>query len=227
MLTHARTWMFCCLVVLTMLTLFSCWASPGVPVSPTLTPTLSPLPSPTATTAPTPTSTATPTPTPKPAWRPCPKSQAAPCLLPPPAEAQALRAAFAVLLHRIRLPLTDDTSLLAYDRDASIAAARAYLDPDYDWPLLDTAFIFIYADSQPPQIHCSTAHHCRVTQTIHGIHAVLIFDAEMCRALDSVPCLAPLRADQLDATDNRITAEFHRDPDGGWRLTDWETVGLP
>ena len=145
-----------------------------------------------------------------------------------------MRAAFAVLLYRTRLnapPLTDEATLLAYDRDASIQAARAYLAPDYAWPLLETDFVFIYADPKPrlPRIRCVTTDHCRVTQTIPGIHAVLIFDAEMCRDLGSVPCLVPLRADQLDARDNRITAEFHYDGDrdGGWRLTDWETTGLP
>ena len=142
-----------------------------------------------------------------------------------------MRAAFAVLLSRTRLnapPVTDEATLLAYDRDASIAAARAYLDPDYVWPLLETDFVFVYADPQPrpSHIHCPAIDSCRVIQTIYGIHAVLIFDADMCRDLGSVPCLAPLRADQLDARDNRITAEFQRVSDD-WRLIGWETIGLP
>ncbi len=150
-------------------------------------------------------------------------------LTPPVAEEQALRAAFAVLLQRTRVAATDEATLLAYDRDASIAQARDYVAVDFfAWPLLDTQFVFVHTALGPENpIRCADTTHCSVTQAVLGIQAVLIFDPAMCQALGSAPCLAQLGDDQIDARDNLVTATFAQGTDGGWRLTGWEAIALP
>lgn len=166
--------------------------------------------------------TATSDPNQRPATR-VPRAEA-----PTPSEAAALHEAFAVLLQRTRLLTADDDTLLAYDRAASIAAARALLAPDFDWPLLETDFVFVYTELGPENaIVCETPDRCRVTRAVLGIQAVLIFDAEMCADLGPAPCLTLLRDDQLDARDNLVTAEFRRAPDGSWQLIAWDAVPLP
>ena len=147
---------------------------------------------------------------------------------PTPADTAALRAAFATLLHRTRVLTAADETLLAYDRPASIAATRPLLADAFAWPLLETDFVFVYSELGPENpLVCATFDRCRVTQAVLGIQAVLIFDAEMCATLGPPPCLTPLHADQLDARDNLITADFRREPDGSWRLVAWEAVPLP
>ena len=148
--------------------------------------------------------------------------------VPTPADTAALRTAFAVLLHRTRVLTAGDDTLLAYDRGASIAAARALLADDFAWPFLETDFVFIYSELGPENpIVCETPDRCRVTQAVLGIQAVLIFDAEMCAEIGPVPCLTLLHADQLDARDNLITADFRRAAPDEWRLVAWEAVPLP
>ncbi len=149
-------------------------------------------------------------------------------LTPPAAEEQALRTAFAVLLQRTRVTAADEATLLAYDRDASIAQARDHVAMDFAWPLLDTPFVFVHTTLGPENpIHCDDTTHCRVTQAVLGIQAVLIFDPAMCQSLGSAPCLAQLGDDQIDARDNLVTATFAQGVDGGWRLTGWEAIPLP
>lgn len=148
-------------------------------------------------------------------------------LTPPIADEQTLRAAFAVLLQRTRV-LDAEAALAAYDRDASIAQARDYVAADYAWPLLDTQFVFVHSALGPENpIRCDDTAHCRVTQAVLGIQAVLIFEPAMCQALGGAPCLAQLSDDQIDARDNLVTATFRLSPDGVWRLTGWETTALP
>jgi hypothetical protein len=179
-----------------------------------------------------PVATATPAPTAKPpgdGWEERRDAQSgAVYLVPPPEEAQALRAAFADLLHRVRVARADPAQLRAYDRAAAIDRARAHLAPDVAWPHLETDFVFVYTalgDENP--VRCADADHCRVVRAVLGIEAVLIFDAAMCEGAGPAPCLAPLADDQIDARDNLVTADFRRDPDGAWRLTAWESVPLP
>jgi hypothetical protein len=149
-------------------------------------------------------------------------------LVPPPAEEQALREAFAVLLHRTRARQADAGALLTYARDLSVAQARALVADGYAWPLLDTQFVFVYTELGPEnEVRCSDATHCRVTQAVLGIESVLIFDAAMCGSPESTPCLAPLSDEQIDARDNLVTADFRREDDGAWRLVAWETQPLP
>ena len=147
---------------------------------------------------------------------------------PTPSDVAALRDAFAVLLHRTRVLTADDDTLLAYDRSASIAAARELLASDFAWPLLETDFVFVYTELGPENaIVCESPDRCRVTRAVLGIQAVLIFDSEMCADLGPAPCLALLRDDQLDARDNLVTADFRREPDGNWRLVAWDAAPLP
>lgn len=149
-------------------------------------------------------------------------------LTPPAAVEQTLRAVFAALLQRTRVAATDEATLLAYDRAASIAQARDYVAADFTWPLLDTQFVFVHTASGPENpIRCDDTTHCQVTQAVLGIQAVLIFDPAMCQSLGHVPCLAELSDDQIDARDNLVTATFAQGPDGGWRLTGWEAIALP
>ena len=149
-------------------------------------------------------------------------------LTPPDAEEQALRAAFAVLLQRTRLAAADEATLLAYDREASIAQARDYVATDFAWPLLDTSFVFVHTALGPENpIRCDDTTHCSVTQAVLGIQAVLIFDPAMCQSAGHVPCLAQLGDDQIDARDNLVTATFVQGADGSWRLTGWEALALP
>jgi hypothetical protein len=118
--------------------------------------------------------------------------------------------------------------LLSYDPQTSIAVARRYVATDFSWPLLETDFVFVYTTrGREPPLQCKSTTRCRVVQELYGIHSVLLCDATLCREFGHVPCLVPLRDDQLDARDNRILADFRRDPDGVWRLTGWETVPLP
>lgn len=149
-------------------------------------------------------------------------------LTPPAAEEQALRAAFAVLLQRTRVEAADEATLLAYDREASIAQAREYVAADFAWSLLDTPFVFVHTALGPENpIRCDDTTLCSVTQAVLGIQAVLIFDPAMCQSTGSVPCLAQLGDDQIDARDNLVTATFVQGADGGWRLTGWEALALP
>ncbi len=149
-------------------------------------------------------------------------------LTPPTAEEQALRAAFAVLLQRARVEAADEATLLAYDYDVSIAQAREYVTADFGWPLLDTPFVFVHTALGPENpIRCADTTHCSVTQAVLGIQAVLIFDPAMCESTGSVPCLAQLGDDQIDARDNLVTATFVQGADGGWQLTGWEAIALP
>jgi hypothetical protein len=149
-------------------------------------------------------------------------------LTPPAAEEQALRAAFAVLLQRTRVEATDEATLLAYDRDASIAQARDYVAADFAWPLLDTQFVFVHTALGPENpIRCDDTTHCQVTQAVLGIQSVLIFDPAMCQSLGSAPCLAQLSDEQIDARDNLVTATFVQGTDGVWRLSGWEAMALP
>ena len=179
---------------------------------------------------PTVTATAPPTETPVPSgWqeqRDTPSG--AVYLTPPAAEEQALRAAFAVLLQRTRVEVADEATLLAYDRETSIAQAREYVAADFVWPLLDTQFVFVHTASGPENpIRCDDTTHCSVTQAVLGIQAVLIFDPAMCQSLGSAPCLAQLSDDQIDARDNLVTAMFAQGTDGVWRCTGWEALALP
>jgi len=149
-------------------------------------------------------------------------------LTPPAAEEQALRTAFAVLLQRTRVAAADEATLLAYDYEASIAQAREYVATDFAWPLLDTPFVFVHTALGPENaIRCDDTTHCSVTQAVLGIQAVLIFDPAMCQSTGSVPCLAQLGDDQIDARDNLVTATFIQGADGGWRCTGWEALALP
>jgi len=149
-------------------------------------------------------------------------------LTPPTAEEQALRAAFAVLLQRTRVEAADEATLLVYDREASIAQAREYVAADFAWPLLDTPFVFVHTALGPENpIRCDDTTHCSVTQAALGIQAVLIFEPAMCQSTGSVPCLAQLGDDQIDARDNLVTATFIQGADGVWRLTGWEAIALP
>ena len=149
-------------------------------------------------------------------------------LTPPATEEQALRAAFAVLLQRTRVEASDEATLLAYDRDASIAQAREYVATDFAWPLLDTPFVFVHTALGPENaIRCDDTTHCSMTQAVLGIQAVLIFDPAMCQSSGSVPCLAQLGDDQIDARDNLVTATFAQGADGVWRCTGWEAIALP
>ncbi len=101
--------------------------------------------------------------------------------VPPLAEAQALREAFATLLYRVRVPHADEATLLAHDREASIAQARALVAEDYAWPLLETPFVFVYGTLGPEnEILCADTTHCRISQAVLGIESVLIFDEAMC-----------------------------------------------
>ena len=191
--------------------------------APRIDPQATPLP-PTATALPSPTAT------PRPAgWQEQrdPRSGAV-YLTPPAAEEQALRTAFAVLLQRTRVAATDEATLLAYDRDASIAQAREYVAADFVWPLLDTTFVFVHTALGPENpIRCADTTHCAVTQAVLGIQAVLIFDPAMCQSTGSVPCLAQLGDDQIDARDNLVTATFIQSADSVWRLIGWEAIALP
>jgi len=149
-------------------------------------------------------------------------------LTPPPGEVRVLRAAFAALLHRTRVLSTSDAELLAYDREVSMSQARALLADDFDWSLLETLFVFVHSGMGPENtILCADTAHCRVTQAVLGIEAVLIFDDEVCASAGAVPCLAPLTDAQLDGRDNLITADFEKDAAGVWKLTHWEMSALP
>ena len=149
-------------------------------------------------------------------------------LTPPAAEEQALRTAFAVLLQRTRVEATDEATLLAYDRNVSIAQAQDYVATGFAWPLLDTQFVFVHTALGPENpIRCDDTTHCSVTQAVLGIQSVLIFDPAMCQALSSAPCLAQLSDDQIDARDNLVTATFVQGTDDVWRLTGWEALALP
>ncbi len=183
-----------------------------------------------ATSMPTVTATASPTVTPRPTgWQEQRDDRTgAVYLTPPAAEEQALRAAFAVLLQRTRVAAADEATLLAYDYNASIAQARECLAADFAWPLLDTPFVFVHTALGPENpIRCDDTTHCAVTQAVLGIQAVLIFEPAMCQSTGSVPCLAQLGDDQIDARDNLVTATFVQGADGGWRLTGWEALALP
>jgi hypothetical protein len=149
-------------------------------------------------------------------------------LAPPTADVAALRNAFAVLLHRTRVQQTSQEALLAYDLDLSRAQAAHLVAEGYAWPLLDIPFVFVYTELGPEnEVRCTGATHCRVTQAVLGIQSVLIFDAAMCGSPESTPCLAPLTDEQIDARDNLVTADFHKEVDGVWRLVAWETTPLP
>ena len=179
-----------------------------------------------------PTATALPSPTatPRPAgWQEQRDPRSGEVYLTPPAtEEQALRAAFTVLLQRTRVEAADEATLLAYNREASSAQAREYVATDFAWSLLDTPFVFIHTALGPENpIRCADTMHCRITQAVLGIQAVLIFDPAMCQALGSAPCLAQLGDEQIDARDNLVTATFIQGTDGGWRLTGWEAIALP
>jgi len=183
-----------------------------------------------ATPMPTVTATAPPTATPRPAgWQEQRDARTGEVYLTPPAaEEQALRAAFAVLLQRTRVEAADEATLLAYDRDASIAQARDYVAADFAWPLLDTPFVFVHTALGPENpIRCDDTTHCRVTQAVLGIQAVLIFEPAMCQSTGSIPCLAQLGDDQIDARDNLVTATFRQESDDVWRCTGWEAIALP
>jgi len=191
--------------------------------APRIDPQATPLP-PTATALPSPTAT------PRPAgWQEQRDARSGTVYLTPPAaEEQALRAAFAVLLQRTRVEAADEATLLAYDREASIAQARNYVAVDFAWPLLDTPFVFVHTALGPENvIRCDDTTHCSVTQAVLGIQAVLIFDPAMCQSSGGVPCLAQLGDDQIDARDNLVTATFVQGADGVWRCTGWEALALP
>ncbi len=191
--------------------------------APRIDPQATPLP-PTATALPAPTAT------PRPAgWQEQRDARSGGVYLTPPAaEEQALRAAFAVLLQRTRVEAADEATLLAYDYEASIAQARDYVAADFAWPLLDTPFVFVHTALGPENpIRCDDTTHCSVTQAVLGIQAVLIFDPAMCQSTGSVPCLAQLSDEQIDARDNLVTATFAQGADGVWRCTGWEALALP
>ncbi|MGC9397436.1 MAG: hypothetical protein ACP5J4_21530 [Anaerolineae bacterium] len=192
-------------------------------IAPRIDPQATPLP-PTVTALPSPTAT------PRPAgWQEQRDPRSGEVhLTPPAAEEQALRAAFAVLLQRTRVEAADEATLLAYDREVSIAQAREYVATGFAWLLLDTPFVFVHTALGPENpIRCDDTTHCSVTQAVLGIQAVLIFDPAMCQSLGSAPCLAQLGDDQIDARDNLVTATFIQGADGVWRCTGWEASALP
>ncbi len=151
-------------------------------------------------------------------------------LAPPHEDERALREAFEIILRRTHILTAPVETLLAYDRPASIEAARAYVSEAYEGNLLEDEFVFVDREWGPENpIRCTSHSECEVARAVLYTEAVVIFDEEICVELGrtETPCIQ--RFDEghtIDAQFHLHVYTFVRE-EGSWRLLNWESRDLP